>query len=422
MLLILVSACREGVSMVYNPEDEGYRIGITRTLSEQFNYLWKGINNSYVFWSDDPLNWDSIYRVVLPQFEELDYKAQRVKYIGNEEIQCLMEASFGKLIDRHLTVGIINPYAKEGETRNVMVQPGMKEIQSRPDYHKDNVYKLKLTEEEYLLIDDTYLLLSPSSSAKYDVSQFLHAQETTEAGIWYAYSCLLDGCIPYLKMSNFYISDSEHTSEMNNLLQNFFSNVRNLSKKGTLKGVILDNRGNMGGLTNDLNFFPGMFIDKPMTVMRRRTKSGLGRYDYEGWTDVVVQSSKVYQNIPDFNVPFVVLQDMYTISLGEIVSYAVSKLPNGHIIGENTMGAFGTLLTTFDVYHAGSFNYARAETEPFVYCSTYQGSAYNDVTERWECMEGGGGFAPDEYVALDTLSLKNHICDNQLDAALKFLR
>lgn len=421
ILLVTTTACREGYSIVYDPEDEGFRSGITKTLSEQFNYLWTGINNCYVFWSCDPLNWDSIYDAYLPQFEALDNKALHGNTISNEEISKLMEATFGKLLDRHLTAGIINPYTDGKETKNVYVQTGMIDIKSRPDYHSDPIYKAIAKDSSYILIDDYYITLYQKSVSKYNVSQLLYAQENAKEGEWYAYSCLLNGNIPYLKMSNFYISNSEHTKEMNNVLQNFFNNVRNLNKAERLGGVILDNRGNPGGYTNDLNYIPGLFIEEPITLFRRRTKSGLGRYDYEGWTDVIVQSTKNLQQISDFKAPFVALQDMHSISLGEVSSFAISKLPTGYVIGENTMGAFGTLLQAFDIYHAGGFNYANSATEPFVYCTTYQSSVLNENTGKWEVMEGNGGFAPDEYVALDTLALRKHDYDNQLDAALEYI-
>ena len=43
-----------------------------QSYGEMFEVFWKGINTNYVYWAQDPLNWDSIYTAYKPRFDSAD--------------------------------------------------------------------------------------------------------------------------------------------------------------------------------------------------------------------------------------------------------------------------------------------------------------------------------------------------------------
>ena len=417
-MLLGASACRDNNTLVFDPEDKSYVASMGKSLEGQFHYLWNGINNSYVFWEYDPLDWDCVYSTFAPRFRELDEQAIHGKAVTNEDVRKLMEESFGKLLDRHMVVGMINVHNPEKDRQNVSVNISDLDIKSRPDYHPSTE-----VDSSYVPTSKIYHLLNYRQGTRYDVSNLVAASEFAEISTWFAFSCVLNGDIPYLHMSQFLFSGITHTAEMASVFQNFFNNVKRLKALGMLKGVVLDYRGNGGGFAIDLDIFPGMFIDEPELICRFKTKTGLGRYDYGTWIYRYMQPARESIRIKNFNAPLVVLQDMFTGSMGEISAYAVSRLPFGHTIGENTAGGLGTLFDDgFDIYHTGGFNVNNRWNQPFVYCATYCSNYQNEKTGEWECREGKGGFAPDEYVPLDTIAFNSYDHDNQLDAALDYIK
>src|SRR3954469_16862562 len=42
------------------------------TYAELFKVFWNGMNTNYLFWDQEKVNWDSMYRVYKPRFDTLD--------------------------------------------------------------------------------------------------------------------------------------------------------------------------------------------------------------------------------------------------------------------------------------------------------------------------------------------------------------
>ena len=55
-LLALLTACRDEADDVIQP---GMLEG-KNSLTEQFDIIWNGINQNYVFWEIDPTDWDAV--------------------------------------------------------------------------------------------------------------------------------------------------------------------------------------------------------------------------------------------------------------------------------------------------------------------------------------------------------------------------
>lgn len=74
------------------------------SLTEQFDIIWNGINQNYVFWEIDPTDWDAVYTQYRPRFEEL-YKKDTVP---TADLQKLYEEVCGTLIDHHMNIKVKN--------------------------------------------------------------------------------------------------------------------------------------------------------------------------------------------------------------------------------------------------------------------------------------------------------------------------
>lgn len=118
-------------------------------------------------------------------------------------------------------------------------------------------------------------------------------------------------------------------------LESFTENAANevqealikLKKNPNLKGVVLDLRGNGGGLLSEAISICNTFVDKGTTIVTTRGKAPETNYDY------VTQHNPV-----DVTIPIAVLIDGGSASASEIVSGSIQDLDRGIIIGNNTYG------------------------------------------------------------------------------------
>ncbi len=110
--------------------------------------------------------------------------------------------------------------------------------------------------------------------------------------------------------------------------------VEDLVKKQNVKGLVLDLRGNPGGLLNEAVDIVNVFIDKGQEVVSTRGK--------------VKEWDKMYRSMNpavDTKTPVVVLVNSGSASASEIVSGALQDLDRAVIIGQRTFGK-GLVQTT----------------------------------------------------------------------------
>lgn len=427
VFIFSLSSCRKDTTMVYNPEDPYYRESKIKTLAGQWDYIWHAMDNQYVFWDIDATNWDALHDDMYDKFERLDklidsmyteFMADRIPFpdfmYGTEEvIASFMESEFSRaletLVDQHLKIKFYNRFAENSHT----FRPGLANLKKRSDYHPSVTHSVAVEEDsDYSGFDYIYdgivrnFKVEPCLSYSYE-------DET----LW-AYSCLLEESIAYLRTGSCSLSDPSKLGEIYDAVIPFFNNIRNMKEEGTLRGIILDFRGNTGGLAEDLAFFPGIFTQDTFIFSKQRTKIGLGRYDYTPWNYV-----KINPNTEDRmdigNIPIIILQDMYSASLGELTGYAFTlSVPSAVTIGERSLGATGMLLLNCpDISHTGSANY---QGDVSIYSSTYDSRYFNRENGCWESFEGIG-FEPDIYCPLDYDGLAAGGRDTQLDCAVEYI-
>lgn len=426
--LATFTSCRKGTTIIYDPEDGYYKDGMFYTLAGQWQYIWRVMDNSYVFWDIDRTDWDALYDKYLQEFKTLDrqldsldaaYSSGTLSVLDYAEMMStkmktvtdsMLSRDLESLTDQHFKAAFYNRH----ECTRYAVQPSLSRLKRRSDYHPS------LTNRQACSEDGSYTgtdYVFDAIKSVYGVTP-RYALDESE-GRW-AYSCSPADGIFYLRLSGYYISNKDDAEFADTLLSDFFNNVAAAAADGTLKGIILDNRGNPGGYGNDFSIFPGKFIHESVVIEKQKTKNGLGRFDYSPWSNLEVKPSDETTDIG--NAPFVILQDMHSASMGELTGYACTLgIPSAVIIGERSTGATGMLIPDYpDLFHAGAANYNNKGDEPYVYTSTFSSKLYIRSDKEWRSIEGIG-IEPDIYCPLDYAGLAAGGRDTQLDRAVKYI-
>ena len=138
------------------------------------------------------------------------------------------------------------------------------------------------------------------------------------------YGLVQDG-IGYIKLGNF-------TQQASKEVKDAFKALKKDNPE--LKGLVLDVRGNPGGLLHESVNITNIFIDKSELVVF--TKGKVEEWDKE---------FKTINEPIDTEIPLVVLTNRSSASASEIVSGAIQDLDRGVVIGQKTFGK-GLVQTT----------------------------------------------------------------------------
>ncbi|REJ81434.1 MAG: PDZ domain-containing protein [Bacteroidetes bacterium] len=131
------------------------------------------------------------------------------------------------------------------------------------------------------------------------------------------YYGMLDNSTGYIKLTQFL----EHAAE--DVRQAFVS----LKQNPGMKNLVLDLRGNGGGLLREAVDIVNLFVDKGQKVVSQRGKVKEMNMEYFATKTAV-----------DTEIPIVVLVDRGSASASEIVSGAIQELDRGVVIGQRTFG------------------------------------------------------------------------------------
>lgn len=136
---------------------------------------------------------------------------------------------------------------------------------------------------------------------------------------------LVENDIAYIKLSNF-------TQQAGKEVEDAFKALK--QENPNLKGVVLDVRGNPGGLLHEAVNISNVFVDKGELIVF--TKGKVAEWD---------KDFKTINEPVDTEIPLVVLTNRGSASASEIVSGAIQDLDRGVIIGQKTFGK-GLVQTT----------------------------------------------------------------------------
>lgn len=419
MALLTLTSCKDNMTSLSNPDNRTFIREADGSFETQFQALWEGINQSYVFWDVDKTDWDARRDELIALGRELDALGKSGKLdFKSSVIEEKIRKPFLGLIDHHMGITVINPYSQAAfkDKDDYYFMPSDSEVKNRPNYTAPKEFSLY------------YEVLKKTFGNR--LTQGMYDKFVDEEGknATYLISALIDGCVPYLHMSGYNVSailESQTETGAQKVLDAFFINIRDLKKAGKLKGVILDNRDNSGGALSDLNYVLALFINEPMDVLYTRTKNGLGKYDYSNWTrNYWEPNSNDGCYVGDLgDIPYVVLQNVNSVSMGEMSTNAISRLSSGVTIGTRTYGGHGTLITS-NTYeqngYNGSYNQIDNEGGHSVYTTNTMSKIFNKKSGQWEVMEGVGLY-PDIECALDEKQFSLGT-DNQVVRAMDYIK
>jgi carboxyl-terminal processing protease len=179
-----------------------------------------------------------------------------------------------------------------------------------------------------------------------------------------------------------------------------------LDKFGSINGLVLDLRGNPGGLLNEAVNMSDKFLQKGQIVVSQRGRA---------FPDQVYRAA----HGSDTKYPIVVLVNRNTASAAEIVSGALQDHDRALIVGETTFGKglvqtvfqtsenTGLALTTYHYYTPSGRliqrNYDHVSLYDYYYVrdsSQVKDKANREVklTDSGRTVYGGGGITPDESI------------------------
>lgn len=139
------------------------------------------------------------------------------------------------------------------------------------------------------------------------------------------YYGMVENGIAYIKLGNF-------TQQAGKEVEDAFKDLK--KQDPNLKGLVLDLRGNPGGLLHEAVNITNVFIDKGQLVCS--TKGKVKEWDKE---------FKTLNEPLDTEIPIVVLTNRGSASASEIVSGSIQDLDRGLVVGQKTFGK-GLVQTT----------------------------------------------------------------------------
>lgn len=404
-LMSVLTSCRDNGDDLLDPN----HYPNSETMTGQFEAIWHGINQNYVFWEIDPIDWDEVYTKYHPRLEALD-KEETVK---TEDLKKLYEEICGRLIDNHMTVLLKNLKAAPDETNTcIVVQPGMIKVKKRDDIDASIPF-----EDIYAC----YNKLKDDGRITYGTGY-----ANGDNALQYMLTYVADNDILYLKPSSFQVFISLKDPNVYNVYDTY---IRQLLFNENIKGVIIDLRDNGGGMLIDNMTILGPLLKEPCHLLDSKTKMGTGRLDYGEWTPFIAEPTTQRQiakmmewdeDLPDAvcgdGLLVAVLVNRFSGSMSEITSMGAKTIPYATVIGERTFGATGPLTSETHVSFSGEFGDIKLESLP-----------YYVKTSTWLARSVDGtflesvGVTPDLQVTLDSDKLTNEHIDNQLEYAIDFL-
>lgn len=397
MLLSLGSCRRDNITKRNLLSD--YEV---QSYADMFQVFWKGINENYVYWEQDPLNWDSIYTLYKPKFDTIDLLATTDQVSAQNKV-------FQYMVDMTKTL-------KDG---NYVLQ-----LNGGGDYtFADSSYKsmisfipkLMMTMRTNPALPDTLFdyILQYNYLSNFDYGQYWDYNTMQVCQTITGTVSKGSKNLEYLGVNDFMLEAGYNSAysqrSIRPVLKNFFSAI----KQPGCDGFILDLRNNRGGDLEDINFLVGQLTTKPLLFGYARYKSGSGRLDYTAPIPMYVtpQAGAV-----DFKKKIVILTDVYTASLSEKVIMALKALPGATVVtvGGTTFGSCGLMTSNGIATNSGGFSISS-------YGSVMLSNmAVQDVKGRYTM----GGIVPDVQVTYDSTGIaqmQKTGVDIQMEAAVRYL-
>jgi len=237
---------------------------------DDFEIAWDAVNSVYPLLEYKKIDWDSIYAVYRPRAEQS----------RGDEIQKLIYDLLKELQDFHVLIisnggGQLIPYVPQRLLRNMET------------FHPIVVRK-------YF---DKELKLACLNSVEYEI---------------------MKNNIGYIGLAHF---NGEGLMDDFHIVMDYIKNT---------KGLIIDIRGNTGGLSENYEAVLSRFINAPLEYLKTFSKGEVPYYE-----EPVIPDTKYFI----YTYPVIVLINGASFSGGEVFPEFMKQLPNVTVIGDTTAGA-----------------------------------------------------------------------------------
>ena len=427
-LLLTVASCRQESDALYSygQNDELRFQEANESYAGEFKLFWHAMNQNYPLWDYERefgFDWDAAYDAFLPRFETLDQRLENGEEITDQEYKSLLDDLVRPLHDSHM-IAIFKNHATGND---ITADPCALRIYDREDF--------SVAVDFY---PDLSYYRNEGRVSRYQSASTITASaiemypDYAEKGMALS-SCVIDDGVAYLEFSefnlyfylnkdeDFFPSAPQSVLALNQTVvdtwNNWFSMIQEMKKNGTLKGVIIDLRGNTGGLVPDFRYVIGALIpqDSSLQIGYHREKNGVGRYDYGPLLpDVRPSLSDPHETITE---PIVVLTNCLSVSMSEVTAMSAKTLSNGRVVGKRSFGALGGLIDEPESY---SYIYAgcigeKGKTPVYVYLPMC--ASFSMDKKSYE----GVGVEPDIEVDFDKDLFTATGRDTQLERALQYI-
>jgi len=281
---------------------------------EIFTSLYRELNSYYV---DDVDPNKVMLDAINGMLEELDPYTEYISAADIDEYQFQTTGKYGgigaTISEKEGMVIIRSPYeGSPAQKAGLMAGDQIIEVDGLSADKKNSEEIRQLLRGQ----PNTNLTIKVKRAITGQVLTFTFAREEINVGN-VPFSGMLNNGIGYIRLDQF----------TENAGVNVANALKELKEKGELKGLILDLRGNPGGLLNEAVAVSNVFIDKGNEVVETRGKVKEANNKYTTPAKAI-----------DLNIPLAVLINRGSASASEIVSGVIQDFDRGIILGQTTFG------------------------------------------------------------------------------------
>ncbi len=451
------SSCRDDLGeSIVNPNTFNAKM----TYTDQFKAIWTGVSERYAMWDIEETNWDSLYNVYLPRFQAADAAGK----LSDEDFEAYYTDLFKKFRDYHMAAIIKNQTSGATFT----ISPAM--LQKRQAI-KDGTASYSM-QKDLNYGKDQYFQRCFQVLRKLYVDGAAKNCHIVLGNDLKAFSANIEG-VAYLHTSAAALCD-QLTS--NAAYLRLYADFIKFAKSDECKGVIIDTRHNTGGSTLEFQLLCAPFSADDIHIGKSRQKASFARYDYApltpfyiekntpellenyfnfntaitNWEQAIDNAQMALQEFPEdadeinhgidslkqliddvkaiqefalseaYDRPVVALANSYSISMGEMMPFAISQISDKcRIFGTRTFGGLSGLdPDAVDRWFTGIFGDQSCETVPYY---IYEANGFSFFGKEKKVYESKG-IPPTNEVVLDYDAFNSsQPTDSQLSATVSYI-